>query len=356
MFCSGGFAGSRPRIMSALLMSLVIIIMYGYGAAGADQSLVVDGMSPDQLYALSLAPKAHFKSVIRLWNPSIGDLEVTATGYGDVVVYSLRLLEHEYCLAVNGNTTVCYGLPVDRSCPGGGGVTLIVCEDQITRFLLAMLVPVGNDLPLLVGNYSIEKSAGFYYGGRESVKVKLGPKLPGNVGRTAWIDKASGVLLSLEDVNYCGDVIQRLQTLQLDCTPELDEERLKWARLALTMAARDSVRGWAMTVDYASQVLGFKIAEPKWIPPGYQLAGVRVLQGLEGSPSLAGGVGGVAQLVYYDGLGMISLYERSVPWWAASTLEPEAGNVIEWETCGIRYVLAGDIDPGLLLKMARSVG
>ncbi len=71
---------------------------------------------------------------------------------------------------------------------------------------------------------------------------------------------------------------------------------------------------------------------------------------------LQAALGGVAQLVYYDGLGMISLYERSVPWWAASTLEPEAGNVIEWETCGIRYVLAGDIDPGLLLKMARSVG
>jgi len=146
-------------------------------------------------------------------------------------VYSLRLLEHEYCLAVNGNTTVCYGLPVDRSCPGGGGVTLIVCEDQITRFLLAMLVPVGNDLPL-PGRQLLHREVGrvLLWGAGECQGSSLYRSFRETWGRTAWIDKASGVLLSLEDVNYCGDVIQRLQTLQLDCTPELDEERLKWGQ------------------------------------------------------------------------------------------------------------------------------
>jgi len=354
MVCNRNCAGSRPRIMATLLMSLVI--MYGYGAAGADLSLLVDGMGPDELYALCLAPKAKFASVIRLWNPSIGDLEVTATGYGDVVVYSMGLFDNESCLAVSDSMTACYSLPIGGSGMGDGGVTLTLCEDQITRFLFAMLVPVGDDLPLLVRNYSIEKSAGYYYRGRESARIKLMPKLPGNVGRTVWVDKTSGVLLSLEDVNYCGEVIQRLQTLQLDCDFDLDEERLRCAKLALTMAARDSGRGWAMTADYASQVLGFEIAVPKWIPPGYELAGVRVLKDLAGGPSFARGVGGVAQLVYYDGLGMISLYERYVPWWTASTLEPKAGNVIEWEKRGIRHLLVGDIDPELLLKMARSVG
>lgn len=352
--CRGGRVQSGPRIIAVLLVSLAIL--YGYGVAGADLSLLIDGMRPDELYALCLAPNAQFASAIRLWNPSIGDLEVMATGYGDVVVYSLEFLDHKSCLAVSDNMTACYSLPTDRSNMGGGGITLVLCGDQITRFLLAMLVPVGDDLPLLIRNYSIEKSAGFYYRGRESVKVKLVPKLPGNVGRTVWVDKASGVLLSLEDVNYCGDVIQRLQTLKWVYAPELDEEGSRCAKLALTMAARESGRGQAMTADYASQVLGFNIAVPKWIPPGYELAGVRVLQDVAGGLSLARGVGGVAQLVYYDGLGLISLYERYVPWWATSTLEPKAGNVIEWEQRGIRYVLVGDIDPELLLKMARSVG
>lgn len=354
MICRRNCVLSRPRIMAVSLMMLVL--MYGYGASGADLSLLVGEMDAAQLYALCLAPKAQFASVIRLWNPSIGDLEVTATGYGDVAVYSMGLLDYESCLAVRGGMTACYSLPVDRSGMGGGGVTLVLCEDQITRFLLAMLVPVGDDLPLLVRNYSIEKSAGFYYGGHESVRIKLMPKFPGNVGRTVWVDKTSGVLLSLEDVNYCGDVIQRLQTLQLDYTSDLDEERLRCARLALMMSARDSGKGPATTADYASQVLGFNIEVPKWTPPGYELAGVGVLQHVAGGPSLARGVGGVAQLVFYDGLGMISLYERYVPWWVASTLEPKAGNVIEWEKRGIRYVLVGDIDPELLLKMARSVG
>ena len=62
----------------------------------------------------------------------------------------------------------------------------------------------------------------------------------------------------------------------------------------------------------------------------------------------------VAQLVYSDGLGVITLYQRRVPWWARRTSAPRAGHAIEWERHGMRYLLVGDVDPQLLLKMAQS--
>ncbi|MGI6541097.1 MAG: hypothetical protein ACOX38_10005 [Bacillota bacterium] len=352
------FAWKRAAIIISFLMSASILCQGGVEAINGSPSY---GMRPDQLYVLCLTPKAQFTSTMRVWNPSIGNLEVRAAGYGDVVVYSVKLLDCESCLAVSGNMAACYNLPIDKSAMGrvgsvsGGGVVLVPLEESATGRLLAMLMPVGDNLPLLMRNYSIMESAGYFYRGRESVKLKLVPKVAGNVGRTVWIDKKSGVLLSLEDVNWRGEVIQRVQTLEIDHAPELDAEGLRCARAALAMAANNRGTNKDATAEYASQVLGFKIAIPRWTPAGYELLGVRVLEGVTGRYPLARGVGGVAHLVYYDGLGLISLYERCVPWWAASTSEPRAGNVIEWEQNCIRYLLVGDIDPGLLLRMARSV-
>ncbi|MEA4884794.1 MAG: hypothetical protein VB144_14270 [Clostridia bacterium] len=61
-------------------------------------------------------------------------------------------------------------------------------------------------------------------------------------------------------------------------------------------------------------------------------------------------------MAFYDGLGVISLYERAVPWWARRASAPQAGPAIEWERNGMRFVLVGDVDPKLLLKMAQSTG
>jgi len=101
---------------------------------------------------------------------------------------------------------------------------------------------------------------------------------------------------------------------------------------------------------------------PAWVPEGYRLVALRPAQGIldreepgPGRLRLMARMTSVAQLIYSDGLGAITFYQRPVPWWARRASAPRVGHAIEWERNGIRYVLVGDVDPQLLLKMARSL-
>lgn len=341
------------------------------------------GLSPERLYALSLTPACDYEARVRMWNPSSGDTWVDAARMDQIVVYSMPVPGCGYVVsaAVGNGMQVFYATSASfepggedpvRSGPGGlggpggpsgpsgpGGPDLDTgapIGPPPLQALSLLAEPLGHDLALLSANYVFSSAAGEAVAGRDTVEVWVSPKWPGNVSRTVWVDCQTGAALRIEDRDYTGDVIWLWEVEQISYAAPR-REMLEAARAALSSAEAVPCSVARIPLGEVSAKAGFQVRLPAWTPEGYRLVAVRPAR-VFGGPGRRGPMAParpVVQLVYSDGLGAISLYERKVPWFARLASLPRRGRSIEWERGGIRYVLVGDVDPELLLKMARSL-
>lgn len=206
---------------------------------------------------------------------------------------------------------------------------------------------------LIQQNYTVSFAGREVIGGRPARKIEITPRKAGRPYRVVWIDEATGIQLRREDYRYDGGLIERRELLRLtvDKTPDQVEAR-RWKDIL-----RDPRRG-----DYFLVVPGMPggghgdmkkppagAITPSWVPEGYRFVGER---------SSGFGHGGVIHLIWTDGIGIISVFERPVPWWARRPqgLTQRSDGGVEWESGGVRFLLIGDAAPEELLAMAASFG
>jgi len=353
-------------LLALLIIGLVacLVPVPAFGAASAAPvaaPFVAFELDPGRLYELSMAPQCDYKARVRMWNPSTGEVWVDAIRMGDIMIHSMPVPGHLVCVAVGYGMQAFYTTPTTPvgEAPAGqlsAGMGPVPVAAPRMQALALLAEPLGCDLALLSENYAFSLAPGATVAGRETVEVRVAPKRPGNVRRTVWVDCAVGAALRIEDRDYRGSLIW-LWEVDLISFAAHDPRMMEAARAALSSPAALPCAVQRMPLDEVSARAGFRVTLPAWAPEGYQLVAVRPARvpGAPGQRGKVSSVAGVVQLVYSDGLGAISLYERKAPWWARRASPPRLGQSIEWEHGGIRYVLVGDVDPELLLKMARSL-
>ncbi len=376
----GGEPALRALLVLGLAMCLILIPSCG---AASTMPVAELGFVPGKLYALSMAPACDYEARVRMWNPSTGEIWVDAARMDGIVIHSAAVPGYGcmVSVAVGRGMQVFYRTPVSSEpgqagparggsggpggpgglgAPGGSGGpdsgSWAPTAGPPLQALSLLAEPLSCDLALLSANYVFSSATGEPIAGRETVEVRVSPKWPGNVGRTVWADHDTGAALRIEDRDYCGDLIWLWEVEQISYAAPRPQ-MLEAARAALSSVEAVPCAAENMPLGEVSTRAGFQVALPSWVPEGYRLVAVRparVFGGLGQRRPMAP-AGPVVQLVYSDGLGAISLYERKVPWFARRASLPRPGRSIEWERGGARYVLVGDIDPELLLKMARSL-
>lgn len=153
--------------------------------------------------------------------------------------------------------------------------------------------------PQLVSrNFKLQVSEGETVLGRQTYKLELLPKWSGSIRRTLLLDRDTLVTLRLEDRDHADALVQRQEVLAIDLNPDLRRFTVQMA----DSAGPDRL----VEVPEAERALGFKLAVPKTLPPGFALYGVRL------SPVHPE----VAHLVFTDGVTVVSLFEQVIPWWA----------------------------------------
>ncbi|MGE5623711.1 MAG: hypothetical protein ACM3UP_01650 [Methanocella sp.] len=188
-------------------------------------------------------------------------------------------------------------------------------------------------------NFRLQVSDGETVLGRQTYKLELIPKWSGSIHRTLLLDRDTLVTLRLEDRDHADALVQRQEVLAIDLNPDL----LRFTVQRAEGAGADRV----MEVSEAERAIGFKLALPKVLPPGFVLYGVRL------SPVHPE----VAHLVFTDGVTVVSLFEQVIPWWArlgaGTTKESEHGH--QFVRGNLTLFLVGNIPPEELRRMRDSI-
>lgn len=330
------------------------------GAAASTPATL--GLTPEALYELSMAATSDYEARVRMWNPSTAEVWVDAARADGITVYSVRASGYIASVALANGMRVFYRTALNAASSGStGDMTRFPAAGPRMQALASLAEPLHYDSTLLLENYTFMAGQGTSVAGRETIELRVIPKWPGNVRRTVWADLHTGTALRVEDRNYRGDLIWLWEVERISFEPP-HRQIVQAAHAALSSDETMPCTGPSMSLGEVSREAGFRVALPAWTPEGYRLVALRPAQALSdqeepgpGRLRLMARMVPVAQLIYSDGLGAITFYQRRVPWWARRASAPRVGHAIEWERNGIRYVLVGDVDPQLLLKMARSL-
>lgn len=367
----------RQSIWSALPMlpalafavCLVSVFLFAYpahaafaAAAASTPAPATAGLAPEALYELSMRPTSDYEARIRMWNPSAAEVWVDAVRADGITVYSIRASGCVASVALANGMRVFYRTSPNAASSGSVvDATYPLVVAQRMRALASLAEPLHYDSALLSENYTLATARGAAVAGRETIELRIEPKWPGNVRRTVWTDLHTGTALRVEDRNYRGDLIWLWEVERISFEPP-HRHIVEAARAALSSDDALPCTGPSMSLGEVSRTAGFGVALPAWAPEGYRLVALRPARAI-GDPEESGPgrlrlmarMAPVAQLIYSDGVGTITFYQRRVPWWARRASAPRVGHAIEWERNGIRYLLVGDVDPELLLRMARSL-
>lgn len=194
-------------------------------------------------------------------------------------------------------------------------------------------------LDLLVRNYDLDLGPASTVANRNCWLLLVSPKHEGNPSRRLWVDRATGLVLRSELLNWKQDSISVSAFQEVEIDPDLSRELA-----LLTPPAPPSS-------PPLRAPLAFKPTYPRHLPPGYTFAGTEVM---------TMGKYSAAHLRYSDGLNSISVFQAPADAFAQqmplATVELQFTQVVTWRRGDLAYAIVGDINPAELQRMAGSMG
>jgi negative regulator of sigma E activity len=191
---------------------------------------------------------------------------------------------------------------------GGFGASLIILDDGKSvyrlhpQWRLAVRMPIFPqrlNFKLLRRNYEIKLLEPEEVAGRDCYVIFAQPKHPDNPKRKVWVDKVHFVVLRDELLDSDGTPIRIFVVRSINFNAEVDDDLFSvppgW-RVANAPYRPN------LSLEEAERIVGFKVKLPKFVPEGYQLAGVGVTYCSHGTP--------IVHLQYSDGFNTISVFER----------------------------------------------
>ncbi len=206
---------------------------------------------------------------------------------------------------------------------------------------------LGLNLPkkeeLILKNYKIINKGVENIIGRQSYHISLIPIYDGNIKEEIWIDKETYIQLKTQIYDWNGKFIKGKKITDLviyRTTPSILNEMKE-----ILKKGSKKLTPWFTSYKEAELKLKVKLLKPEWIPKGYELVGIHLSNRFKDT----------IHIVYTNGIGYISLYEKKVPIWARRGKGPHKGPHPDWEKKGIRLLLVGDVTEDALYKMAKSI-
>ncbi|UCH35716.1 MAG: hypothetical protein JSV65_05025 [Armatimonadota bacterium] len=229
--------------------------------------------------------------------------------------------------------------------PLSGTIMLQIGQDRWRRhpreggWRRAAEAPDSDALNLLMRNYILRVGQGAEVAQRECLLLVVAPRHDGNPSKRMWIDRATGLVLRTELLNWKQENISTSAFREIEIDPDLSDHS------ALLTPPKPP------QAPPAPVALGFQPIHPQYVPSGYEFIGTSTTA-IGGYPA--------AHLRYTDGLNTISLFQAPAKAFAQETpfgaTELSFTQVITWRRGNMAYALMGDVNPAELRRMADSVG
>lgn len=154
-------------------------------------------------------------------------------------------------------------------------------------------------LDLLLRNYQVSVSATERVAGRPATVLRVVPRHPPGPSRRVWVDRASSVILRTDSYNTDGQLLSSSAVTAITLGAKTGASSFT-APAGYRVEAAPTARTW--TREALSDQVGFPLATPAYLPPGFRLDEMSLARTGSGRPS--------AQLRYSDGLNSFSIFQH----------------------------------------------
>ncbi len=287
-------------------------------------AFTINGYAQDakDILVKSFYPEANYKAItsIKIGNKSFSSIYVKVNGYEG---YILKLDKNEIFVVKKGET-----IGININLPKG------------TLSFLGLNLP--KKPALILKNYNIELKGEEKVIGRSTYHLNLIPICKDTVKEEIWIDKETYIPLKIIIYNWDKRILKEKDITSLTIYKETPPILKTMEEIIKKNSKRLSK--WYKTFEEAEKAIKMRLLKPEYIPCGYELLGIHVSNRFKNT----------IHILYSNGIGFISLYEKRVPIWARRGKGPHKGPHPDWEKKGMRLLLVGDAKEDVLYKMAKS--
>ena len=161
-----------------------------------------------------------------------------------------------------------------------------------------------RDTSLLLSNYEVILNGTEEIAGRPTQILELKFRNTGNPSKKLWIDKETFMPLRREHYNSDGVLAMLTFYTQIDYDVKIKDSDFSVPKGWRIVEAPRNMRRFSK--ERISEIVGFDVVEPKYVPAGYILDGFYLFHPMRG--------GKAVHIRYFNGLNNLSIFEVLPPW------------------------------------------
>ncbi len=221
-----------------------------------------------------------------------------------------------------------------------------------------------KEVELLAQNYTFDLVPADPIAGQETDLVTVSPQYEARPTKHLYLARDTGVILRIEDFAPDGKLRFMSVYTQISFEEEAVAQKLvEWNRNEKSPAERRRRRSQPITLDEAKTVLGDKLIEPTYLPPGFQLLETRYFKHRSET----------VYLRYTDGMLTFTLFESKrkqgnsrngerkgtehLQIQGTETRHEKRGptHILQWSISDLNFTVMGELHQDELIKVAESL-
>ncbi len=221
-----------------------------------------------------------------------------------------------------------------------------------------------KEVELLAQNYIFDSVPADPIVGRETDLVTVSPRFEARPTKRLYLARDTGIILRIEDFDAYGNLRFMSVYTQISFEEEAIQQKLaEWHRGEKSPAEKRHRRSQPITLDEAKAVLGDKLIEPTYLPPGFQLLETRYFKHRSDT----------VYLRYTDGMLTFTVFESKrsqgnnrngerrgvehLQIQGTDTRHEKRGptHILQWSISNLNFTVMGELHQDELIKVAESL-
>lgn len=221
-----------------------------------------------------------------------------------------------------------------------------------------------KEVELLAQNYTFDSVPADPIAGEETDLVTVSPRFEARPTKRLYLARDTGVILRIEDFDPDGNLRFMSVYTQISFDEEAVAQKLvEWNRNEKSPVEKRRRRSQPITLDEAKAVLGDKLIEPTYLPPGFQLLGTRYFKHRSDT----------IYLRYTDGMLTFTVFQSKrkqgnnrngerrgvehLQIQGTETRHEKRGptHILQWSISNLNFTVMGELHQDELVKVAESL-
>ena len=221
-----------------------------------------------------------------------------------------------------------------------------------------------REVELLAQNYVFNSVPADPIAGQDTDLVTVSPRFEARPTKRLYLARDTGVILRIEDFDSDGNLRFMSVYTQISFEEDAVEQKLaEWRRDEKSPAEKRRRRSQPITLDKAKTVLGDKLIEPTYLPPGFQLLEARYFKHRSDTVYLRYTDGMLTFTVFESkskqerdrGAKRAGMQHMQIQGTTARHEKRGPTHILQWAISDLNFTVMGELHRNELIKVAESL-